>query len=72
MSDLFAASGLEADLTRPLADVLRPTSLADIVGQDHLLAPDGAIGRMVAQKRLSSMILWGPPGVGKTSLARLC
>lgn len=71
MSDLFAASGLGEELNRPLADVLRPTRLDEIVGQDHLLAHDGAIGRMVGQKRLSSMILWGPPGVGKTSLARL-
>jgi len=56
---------------RPLADRLRPQSLADVVGQDHLLAPDKAIGRMVAQHRLASMILWGPPGCGKTTIARL-
>lgn len=71
MSDLFSASGLSDQAPRPLADLLRPTTLAEIVGQDHLLAPDGAIGRMLAQKRLSSMILWGPPGVGKTTIARL-
>ncbi|HET6224202.1 MAG TPA: AAA family ATPase, partial [Dongiaceae bacterium] len=56
---------------RPLADRLRPKSIAEIVGQDHLLGPDGPIGRMVASGRLSSMVLWGPPGCGKTTLARL-
>jgi putative ATPase len=55
----------------PLADRLRPTSLDEIVGQEHLTGPDGAIGRMVAAGRLASMILWGPPGTGKTSIARL-
>ncbi|MFB4319903.1 AAA family ATPase [Actinomadura sp. 21ATH] len=56
---------------RPLADRLRPTRLNEVVGQDHLLAPDAPLGRMVAQRRLSSAILWGPPGVGKTTIARL-
>ncbi|HCX15068.1 MAG TPA: AAA family ATPase [Rhodospirillaceae bacterium] len=56
---------------RPLADFLRPTDLKDVVGQDHLLAPDGPLGRMVASNRLSSMVLWGPPGCGKTTIARL-
>jgi putative ATPase len=56
---------------RPLADRLRPRTLDDVVGQEHLLAPDAPIGRMVAQQRLVSMVLWGPPGCGKTTIARL-
>jgi putative ATPase len=59
------------DAGRPLADRLRPRALGEVVGQDHLLAEDAAIGRMVAQHRLVSMILWGPPGCGKTTIARL-
>lgn len=59
------------DASRPLADRLRPSSLAEVVGQDHLLAPDAPIGRMVARHRLVSMVLWGPPGSGKTTIARL-
>jgi len=55
----------------PLADRLRPRSLDEVVGQEHLTGPDGAIGRMVAAGRLASMILWGPPGTGKTTIARL-
>src|SRR5207253_10209792 len=55
----------------PLAARLRPRRLADIVGQDHLLGPEGPIGRMVASRQLSSMVLWGPPGCGKTTIARL-
>ena len=77
MADLFADDlPLQAapDTPRedaPLADRLRPQVLADIIGQEHLTGPEGAIGRMVAAGRLSSMILWGPPGTGKTSIARL-
>jgi putative ATPase len=59
------------DSSRPLADRLRPRTLADVVGQGHLLAADAPIGRMVGAQRLVSMILWGPPGCGKTTIARL-
>jgi putative ATPase len=77
MADLFgdqatAATAPEAPpANAPLADRLRPASLDDVVGQEHLTGSDGAIGRMVAAGRLASMILWGPPGTGKTSIARL-
>ena len=71
MTDLFAAAGLAGDAQKPLAERLRPQSLAEVVGQEHLLGPEGPIGRMLAGRRLSSMILWGPPGVGKTTIARL-
>ncbi|GGC09277.1 ATPase AAA [Novosphingobium endophyticum] len=76
MADLFADEmpsppPAEARADAPLADRLRPGSLEEIVGQEHLTGPEGAIGRMVAAGRLSSMILWGPPGTGKTSIARL-
>ena len=71
MSDLFGAAGLEKDAPRPLADRLRPAVLAEVVGQDHLLGPDGPLGRMIAAGRPASMILWGPPGTGKTTIARL-
>jgi len=71
MSDLFEAGGLDEDAPRPLADRLRPKSLAEVVGQDHLIGPEGPIGRMVAQGRAHSIILWGPPGTGKTTIARL-
>ena len=67
-----APSGLFETLApRPLADRLRPRVMDEIVGQDHLLAPEGPIGRMLAARRLVSMVLWGPPGCGKTTLARL-
>ncbi|MBV2147367.1 replication-associated recombination protein A [Sphingobium sp. AS12] len=76
MVDLFAqqdvAGASEAALeSAPLADRLRPRTLAEVVGQEHLTGPEGAIGRMVAAGRLSSIILWGPPGTGKTTTARL-
>jgi len=71
MSDLFEAAGLTPEAPAPLADRLRPKSLDEVVGQDHLLGPEGPIRRMAAARRLSSMILWGPPGTGKTTIARL-
>ncbi len=71
MSNLFEAAGLEAGAPRPLADRLRPKILADVVGQDHLLGADGTLTRMLAAGRIQSMILWGPPGSGKTTIARL-
>ena len=73
MADLFAADPEPAapPATAPLAERLRPATLAQVIGQEHLTGPEGAIGRMVAAGRLSSMLLWGPPGTGKTSIARL-
>ena len=77
MADLFAndpppaTAPAEAAADAPLADRIRPRGLEDVVGQEHLTGPDGAIGRMVAAGKLSSLILWGPPGTGKTSIARL-
>jgi putative ATPase len=71
MSDLFEAAKLEPEQGRPLADRLRPRRLDEVVGQDHLLGPDGPIRRMAEARRLASMILWGPPGTGKTTIARL-
>ncbi|HEY1073186.1 replication-associated recombination protein A [Brevundimonas sp.] len=70
MSDLFEASGIHAP-DAPLADRLRPQTLEQVVGQDHLLGPGGPIRRMIEAGRLGSMILWGPPGTGKTTIARL-
>lgn len=75
MADLFgdAEPALPSvpDTARPLPDRLRPKTLADVVGQDHLLGPESPLGRMLAVKRIPSMILWGPPGCGKTTIARL-
>ncbi len=75
MHDLFGAdtdqSSHQPAGHTPLAEKLRPHALSDVVGQDHLTGPDSAIGRMVARGQMSSIILWGPPGTGKTSIARL-
>ena len=71
MSTLFEAAGMEQDVPRPLADRLRPKTLSEVVGQDHLVGPDGALTRMLASGSLGSLVLWGPPGTGKTTVARL-
>ena len=75
MADLFPDASPRAKEppldNAPLAERLRPRTLGEIVGQDHLTGPDGAIGRMVAAGKLASIILWGPPGTGKTTMARL-
>ena len=77
MADLFAddlpppPAVEEPRADAPLADRLRPRALDEVIGQEHLTGPEGAIGRMVAAGKLSSMVLWGPPGTGKTSIARL-
>ncbi|GGB41241.1 ATPase AAA [Tistrella bauzanensis] len=65
------ATLFDAAAPRPLADRLRPARIEDIVGQDHLFGPDGPVTRMVQARRLASLVLWGPPGTGKTTLARL-
>jgi len=71
MANLFQAAGLDQDAPRPLADRLRPRKLSEVVGQDHIVGPEGALTRLLAAKRLPSIILWGPPGTGKTTIARL-
>jgi putative ATPase len=71
MSDLFSSAGLDQNAPRPLADRMRPTTLAEVVGQDHLVGPDGILTRLIASKSLGSLIFWGPPGTGKTTVARL-
>jgi len=73
MSDLFATpdTGAAVSAPRPLADRLRPERLDDVVGQDHLTGPDGALTRMIASGSLGNVIFWGPPGTGKTTIARL-
>ncbi len=71
MVTLFEAAGLDRSAPRPLADRLRPSSLDAVIGQDHLLGPQGILRRMVTGGQLGSVIFWGPPGTGKTTVARL-
>lgn len=71
LPDLFAQEVVNDDIPRPLADRLRPQLLDDVVGQVHLTGPGGVLRRMVEQRQMSSIILWGPPGCGKTTLARI-
>lgn len=71
MSNLFEAAGLEKSAPRPLADRLRPQKLSEVAGQAHIVGPEGTLTRLLASGRLPSLILWGPPGCGKTTIARL-
>ncbi len=71
MSDLFDTAPAHVDAPRPLADRLRPQRLKDVIGQEGVLGPEGPLGSMLAAGSLGSLILWGPPGVGKTTIARL-
>jgi putative ATPase len=71
MSDLFASAGLANAAPRPLADALRPKTLAEVVGQEHLTGPDGALTRLLNARSFGSLVFWGPPGTGKTTVARL-
>lgn len=71
MTNLFEAAGLEKSAPRPLADRLRPQKLSDVTGQDHIVGPEGSLTRMLKSGRVPSLILWGPPGSGKTTIARI-
>src|ERR1700709_1412221 len=71
MTDLFAHAGLDKDVSRPLADKLRPERLDDVAGQDQLVVPDGALTRLLSGGSPGSLIFWGPPGTGKTTVGRL-